>query len=152
MKDFSEYSGPMVYWEKIEWVDEVVPSLDVLSKHYKCYVASNAGDSTTELMIKAFERMNGTKYFENFFTSKDLGYEKPDKRFFEEIMLKLDAIPEECIMIGNDYNKDIVGAKNAGMKTIFFNESDSSYSFDKADKTIFSMQRLISTVESLTFY
>ena len=152
MKDFSEYSGPMVYWEKIEWVDEVVPALDVLSKHYKCYVASNAGDSTTELMIEAFERMNGTKYFENFFTSKDLGYEKPDKGFFEEIMLKLDAIPEECIMIGNDYNKDIVGAKNAGMKTIYLCETDFEADFIKADRIIYSMQRLISAVEALTFY
>ena len=28
---------------------------------------------------------------------------------------------QECIMIGDDYLADIVGAKNAGLKAIYFN-------------------------------
>ncbi|MDD4214129.1 MAG: HAD-IA family hydrolase, partial [Bacteroidales bacterium] len=79
------------------------------------------------------------KYFNYFFSSKDLGYSKPDVRFFKLIAQRIGIAPESCAMIGNIYDKDITGAKECGMLTIFFNEKNIKGEFPKADIIIQDM-------------
>ena len=52
-------------------------------------------------------------------------------------------------MIGDRYQKDIVGAKVAGMQTIFFNEKKLSGPFDQADRVIDSMDKLEDAIQSI---
>jgi len=54
------------------------------------------------------------------------------------------------MMIGNDYKKDIEGAKAVGMTTIFFNEKLTTGHFPAADKIISSMESLYESVLHLT--
>ncbi|MCD6112224.1 MAG: HAD-IA family hydrolase [Bacteroidales bacterium] len=147
MRDFPELEGPMYLWKNVELIPDIKPALEYLSKKYLCCIATNAGCSDTEAMIKALKRVDVDKYFKHFYSSKDLGYSKPDKRFFTSILKNINRSPEECIMIGNDYKKDIYEAKNSGMKTIFFNEDNLKGDFTKADFVINSMSILIKTVE-----
>lgn len=42
---------------------------------------------------------------------------KPNPAYYEEIMGKLKAEPDQCMMVGNDVDEDILAAKAAGMKT-----------------------------------
>ena len=43
---------------------------------------------------------------------------KPEKLFFNELCHRLDAPPERCVLIGDNLESDIAGAKGVGMKTI----------------------------------
>jgi 4-nitrophenyl phosphatase len=43
---------------------------------------------------------------------------KPQRRFFEKLCLSLNVRPERCIMIGDNLDSDIAGAKAMGMHTI----------------------------------
>ena len=147
MRDFPACQGPMAEWGHVEWVPLAEEALKILHKKYICCIASNAGYSDSVLMRKALERVGADKYFHYFFTSKDLGYEKPDVRFFQGIAGEIKIEPPECIMIGNGYEKDISGAKAVGMKTIFFNENFSAGDFPDADKIIYSMKELVGAVE-----
>jgi HAD superfamily hydrolase (TIGR01509 family) len=149
MRDFPECPGPMAEWEHVEWIPDLEDALKILNKKFTCCIASNAGFSDASLMKKAMERVGAEKYFHFFFTSKDLGYEKPDSRFFQKIAEEISFAPGECIMIGNVYKKDICGAKAVGMKTIFFNEKKLTDDFPDADKIIFSMKELIVAIDSL---
>ena len=146
MRDFPECKGPMAEWEHVEWIPFAEDALKVLHQKYICCIASNAGYSDTNAMRKALERVGADKYFLFFFTSKDLGYEKPDKRFFLKIAESIHVDPQQCLMIGNDYKKDICGAKAVGMITVFFNEKRISGKFPDADNIILSMQELIEIV------
>ncbi len=146
MRDFPECPGPMANWEHVEWIPFVEDALNFLHQNYVCCIASNAGFSDTALMRKALERVGADKYFQFFFTSKDLGHEKPDQRFFIKIAENINTGTEHCLMVGNDYKKDIAGAKATGMKTIFFNEKQLSGEFPDADKIILSMKELIGAV------
>jgi len=148
MRDFPECPGPMAEWKHVEWIPFAEDALKFLHKNYICCIASNAGYSDTALMRKALERVGADKYFQFLFTSKDLGYEKPDQRFFRKIAESINVKPDECIMIGNDYKKDIVGAKAIGMKTIFFNEKQVTGDFPDADEIVFTMKELIEKVIS----
>ncbi len=142
MRDFPKHDGPAYLWENIAWIPNTENSLNILVKKYSCYIASNAGISNTNMMVKALDRMNASKYFKGYYTSIDLGFEKPDVRFFQAIINKINVQPDECVMIGNVYKKDIVGAKAAGMKTVFFNEKNLTGYFKEADFVINLMEEL----------
>ena len=51
-------------------------------------------------------------------TSEECGREKPDKSMFLSILKKLEAAPESSVMVGDDYGKDICGAKACGMGAV----------------------------------
>lgn len=143
MMDFQEFDGPMCYWEKVQLMPNIKDTLLELSKSYPLYVATNAGASNKELVLKAFRRVEINGYFKDVFTSKDLGYEKPNRNFFIEIIRKLGVSSNKVVMIGNDYKKDIVGAKEAGMKTILYNPKGLSGNFNKADIIIDDLNKLV---------
>lgn len=60
-------------------------------------------------------------FFEHIIISEEVGTQKPDKEIFEIAMDRAFTHADECVMIGDNYNTDIVGARNAGMDQIYFN-------------------------------
>ena len=149
MRDFPEKSGPMAHWDHVEYIPDVEECLKTLSGKYIMCIASNAGCSDVVLMTEALKRVGADKYFHHFFTSKDLGAEKPDKLFFNSITKEIDIANEHCLMIGDSYPKDICGAKAVGMKTIFFNEKRVESEYPDADEIIVSMKELLSAVDTI---
>ncbi|MDP4268129.1 MAG: HAD family hydrolase [Bacteroidota bacterium] len=144
MIDYPEMKGPMCYWDKVSLVDNVKEVLDILSEKYDCFVASNAGDSDTNLMINALKLVDIDRYFKGFYTSIDLGYSKPDLMYFRTILEQTGYSADEIIMVGNDYNKDIVPAKKVGMKTIYFAYPDIiDAKTDDADQVIYNFKDLL---------
>ncbi len=138
MRDFA-LEGPMWKWEKVDWIPGVENALIKLYKNYTCVIATSADHSDTDDMKKALKRVGADKYFTHFFSQKELGFKKPDVRFFKSVAEKINEKPKNCTMIGNNYVKDIIGAKDAGMKTIFFNEEKLERGFPKADVVIHRM-------------
>jgi HAD superfamily hydrolase (TIGR01662 family) len=149
MTDFG-YEGPMYLWPSVSLVPGVEEALEKLSEQYTLSIATNAGISDTKAMKKALKRVNALRFFHYFFSSKELKVEKPDPLFFEKISKKIAIPPQSCIMIGNDYEKDIIGAKAAGMKTVFYNPSGIVREFDHADRVILSMNSLPAVIKELT--
>jgi putative hydrolase of the HAD superfamily len=147
MVDFN-LPGPMFTWEKVAWVPGAENALKALST-YTCCIATNAGESDSEAVKKGLARVGADSYFSFVFSSWDLGFEKPDPRFFRYVIEKLRTGPANCIMIGDNYEKDIVGAKTTGMKTILFNPSNGKGPFPQADSVIFGMDQLPATLEKL---
>jgi len=142
MRDFPEKEGPMYLWDHVEWIPGAEKALKQLQDKFIMVAATNAGQSDTQAMIKALKRVGATRYLRYFFSSKDLGYEKPDVRFFYTITIHIGILPSECVMIGNLYEKDIIGARQCGMSTILFNEMNIEGSFPLADKVIANMKDL----------
>lgn len=145
MFDDPKYTGPMAAWESVSAMPEVKETIPLLYDQYQCIVVSNAGDSDSALMKKAFERIALDKYFTAFFTSKELRANKPSPAFFSGIINRLGAPPSEMIMIGNDYTKDIIGAKNTGMQTILITRENGDFPF--ADHIVASFGRLLKITE-----
>lgn len=123
MRDYND-SGPMAHWKNVDTVPGVREVLRELKKNYTLCVASNAGESDSELMKSALKRVGIDNFFSYFFTSKDLGFEKPDIRFFKAITKSTNSSANECLMVGNDYNNDIVNSKLLGMSTLLFDENN----------------------------
>jgi len=121
MVDNPNLTSPMCDWENITFVPNAEYVVSKLACDYKLIVASNAGVSDAIKMKKAFERVGISKFFNSFYTSKELGSEKPNVLFFENILKNIGGNAKEFVMIGNSYEKDIIGAKKIGINTIFYN-------------------------------
>ena len=63
------------------------------------------------------------KYFDYVVTSEESGFDKPSKAPFELALKKLDLLPNECWMIGDNLNADILGGKKCGLTTLYKYES-----------------------------
>lgn len=142
MRDFG-IPGPMADWETVEYIPGAQEALEALFPEYTCIIATSADHSGTGEMVRALKRVSADRYFHHFFSSKELGRKKPDPGFFTAITRKTGFKPGECVMIGNLYEKDITGAKLAGLQTVLFDEHRQNRSFPDADEVIFEMQQLI---------
>jgi phospholysine phosphohistidine inorganic pyrophosphate phosphatase len=72
---------------------------------------------------------------------------KPNKNFFEIGMQKISAAPNETVMVGDSLIGDIIGATNAGLKTMMvktgnYNEKELQESLIKPDFIIDSIEKL----------
>jgi putative hydrolase of the HAD superfamily len=56
--------------------------------------------------------------------SEEIGIRKPDPRIFQEASGLLKISVEECLYVGDSYDNDIIGARNAGMRACWFNPRD----------------------------
>lgn len=63
-------------------------------------------------------------YFDDIFISEEVGFNKPDKRFFSAIKNKYPQIKfENTVVIGDRLESDIQGAVNSNLKSIWFNKN-----------------------------
>lgn len=82
-------------------------------------VASNGGE---DIQIKRIKKVRLDKYLDYLFISEDIGYNKPDVRYFEYIFKKVKNIQRNKILIvGDSLTADILGGKNSGIKTCWYN-------------------------------
>lgn len=62
------------------------------------------------------------KYFDGCFISEDIGFEKPDTRFFDKVTSLIpDYDPQKAIIIGDSLTSDIKGGIAAGIDTCWYN-------------------------------
>jgi putative hydrolase of the HAD superfamily len=143
MQDY-ELPGPMSAWSKVAWIDGAEAALKALHPKFNCIIATSADHSDTREMKSALARVGADRYFHQFYSQKELGFKKPDVRFFEAVLQHSGFEPGSTAMVGNLYDKDIVGAKKAGMKTVFLNQNRLQGQFIHADFVIHSMKDLVS--------
>ncbi len=76
------------------------------------------------ITIKQWEkliRLGLNHFFDEVVTSEEAGVEKPDEKIFRLALDCMGCQPTKSIMIGNKFNKDIIGAINIGMSAILVN-------------------------------
>lgn len=92
--------------------------LEHLYLNYKLHIITNGFN---EVQYKKLENSGLTKYFEKIITSEDAGVKKPNRIIFDYALEITKAVSSESIMIGDNWEADIMGAKDAGFDVIFCN-------------------------------
>lgn len=93
------------------------------SKGYRLFAASN---SFGHLQRSRLEHAGILHYFEDTYISMDIGYDKPDIRFYREALRRCGLQPSEVLMIGDSMTTDVIGAQNAGIDARFFDRKSSN--------------------------
>jgi putative hydrolase of the HAD superfamily len=63
-------------------------------------------------------RLGLTEHFDALFLADEMGMLKPDPAVFEHACSTLGSRPERTAMVGDRYDRDIVGAKRSGLFTV----------------------------------
>ena len=99
-------------------VPEAKETLEALrEKGYRLFAASN---SFGYLQRSRLEHAGILSYFEDTYISMDIGYDKPDIRFYQEALRRCGLSPDQVLMVGDSMTTDVLGAQAAGMPTCFF--------------------------------
>ena len=93
--------------------------LEAISKKYDLYLASNG---TAHVQQGRIESSGIERFFKEIFISQRVGAVKPKKEFFDYCFSMIDNFKkEQAIIIGDSLSSDILGGKNAGIKTCLYN-------------------------------
>jgi len=90
---------------------------------YRLFAASN---SFGHLQRSRLKHAGILHYFEDTFISMDIGYDKPDIRFYQEALRRANLQPSEVLMIGDSMTTDVLGAQAAGIDALFFDRQKDS--------------------------
>lgn len=98
--------------------------LEYLKEKYTLHIITNGFDEVQETKLKANDL---NKFFATVTTSEEAQTKKPRKEIFEYAMKKAGAISSESIMVGDDLEVDILGAKAVGIDGIYCNYDQLSH-------------------------
>ena len=92
--------------------------LEHLQGSYQLHIITNGFN---EVQFKKMENSGIIRFFDKIITSEEVGVKKPNPKIFQYALEKTKAKSQESIMIGDNWEADIMGAKNAGLDVIFCN-------------------------------
>ena len=101
-----------------------IETLKYLSKKYTLHIITNG---FKEVQFVKLKNNKLDKYFDKVITSETVGYQKPNAKIFQHSLSTSNAKKEESLMIGDDLNTDILGARNFGMNQVFFNSINTKH-------------------------
>ena len=99
-----------------------IPVLDYLFKKYTLHIITNG---FTEVQKTKIFNSNLKKYFTCIIDSESVGVKKPHSKIFDYAFKVSNALnKDECLMIGDNYEADVVGAIKNGFKAIHLNSNN----------------------------
>ncbi len=111
-------------FRRVQWnrpYPESRPVLETLrGRGYALGVISNA----TEELLDRLRDMELAGYFDSITYSQEAGANKPDPVIFRLALDRAGCGPEETMHVGNTYDADVLGARNAGIAPVLVDRDD----------------------------
>lgn len=117
-----------------------------LSKFSSLYIVTN-GLSVTQR--KRFANSPIAEYIKKIYISEEIGFAKPDKRYFDYIFKDLEICDKSQVVIfGDSLTSDMQGGKNAGITTCRYNPKSDNSNTDLCDFEFNTYDEFISFIEN----
>lgn len=89
-------------------------------------------DLTTHIQLRKMSKLGITPFIDILVTSEEAGSEKPNNVMFLLALNKLNVLPSEAIMVGDNPINDIEGGNSVGLDTVLLtNKKSIEFKFDK---------------------
>lgn len=135
-----DYVGRSPYKTKL--FPEVKNTLDKLKNDFQLHIITNGFKEVQFIKLK----QSGLDIYPKSITiSEDVGKPKPHVEFFEAALNKAGANAHNSLIVGDDLETDILGAKNYGIDYVWFNPENETTETEVALQ-IQSMNQLINIV------
>ncbi|KAJ8673534.1 hypothetical protein QAD02_004796 [Eretmocerus hayati] len=89
-------------------------TIDMLHQLRQKYLLGLITNGPSSAQWEKIQKLNLQPYFDVILVSGDLPWEKPEAKIFEEACRYLRVSPENCIMVGDKLETDILGGIEAG--------------------------------------
>lgn len=127
-------------WMLAQPYEEVKEMLQDLQGKYKLVLISNTDNFSVTNVLEKFELKN---YFDRIFFSFEVGMIKTDKNFFKHVLDEIRLNIEDCIMVGDSIQSDIMAAKKLGMTAILIDRRNTR-DFHPKIKTLKELEKVLS--------
>lgn len=135
-----------IYWDSFLGIMQPFDGIYELLEKFKnkiCLVT----DLTAHIQYRKIKKLGLEKYCDVLVTSEEAGHEKPHPYMFLMALKKIGLEPEEVCMIGDSFKKDIFGATNLGIASIWMNhESKIENHDDKLMTEVKSFKEILELV------
>ena len=109
-------------------VKDLLEILEYLSSKYTLGIVTNG---STSMQNRKIDALGIRPFFQAIIVSGAVGIKKPDKGIFLLACKSLNTDASEAVFIGDNYENDFIGAKQAGLQAIWLNQfltdDDSQY-------------------------
>ncbi|MBL7892386.1 MAG: YjjG family noncanonical pyrimidine nucleotidase [Bacteroidia bacterium] len=92
--------------------------LNYLGTRYSLHIITNGFEDAQYSKLKASKIES---HFKQVITPEQAGHKKPSPLIFEYALKQVKAMASDCIMIGDDLEVDILGARAAGIDQVYYN-------------------------------
>ena len=107
-----------------DYIEFISGAKDVLLSQKGKYTLAAVTNGTKIAQEKKLKASGLDKIFDAVFISENVGFEKPNKEFFDYVFASLGITDKsEAIIIGDSLTSDILGGVNSGIDTCWFNPS-----------------------------
>jgi len=113
--------------------------LDYLYPKYPLHIITNGFE---EVQYGKLKNSDLGKYFTSIITSEAAGSKKPENEIFRYALELAGAIAEESLMIGDDLEVDMAGARCLGMDQLYVNHDRKPHN-DPVTMEVFSLDEII---------
>ena len=118
-----------------------------LYEKYRLFLVSNG---TATVQHSRLTSAGLYPYFEQVFISQEIGFNKPDKAYFDRCFARIPGFdPEKVLMVGDSLTSDIRGGINAGIKTVWVNPKHKDCGEIRPDYQIEGLNQLEKLLEAL---
>jgi ribulose-5-phosphate 4-epimerase/fuculose-1-phosphate aldolase len=106
-------------------------------------------DYETEYQIEKLSKCNLLNLVDHIVTSEEVGIEKPHCNMFNYAMKIMDLYCDDLIMIGDSWEKDIIGATQCNIKSYWFTDYDSDTTFNDYEKLLTKFKSMYDDLNTL---
>ena len=93
------------------------------------------------------DRYRLAAYFDTIVVSGEVGWKKPANQIFATALSNLSIEPKDAVYVGDEYEADMVGAKNAGMHTVYLScEPDARDTIDVTIRLLTELPLALTTL------
>ncbi|MBR5003565.1 MAG: YjjG family noncanonical pyrimidine nucleotidase [Bacteroidaceae bacterium] len=122
-------------------VPYAIELLDYLTQRgYNLYILSNG---FIEVQHKKLQSAGIEDYFERMVLSDEIGINKPDRRLFDYALEVTHSQAADTLMIGDNYDADILGAMQAGWGQIYFDRNHRGITTQEPQHTVHSLKEVM---------
>jgi putative hydrolase of the HAD superfamily len=103
------------YMDETKWhiYDDVVKTLEKIKENRNIIISNHIPE-----LDEIVNNLGISKYFTKIYSSGNIGYEKPNKKFYEYVINDQKINKHDSIIIGDSYECDIKGGEGIGIKSI----------------------------------
>lgn len=135
-----------VFWKKRRLLHNAINLLKLCSE-YKVPVAIIT-NGNPQIQLKTLTRLKFHDYVDIVLTPMNADEMKPSNTLFERALEILEVNPERVIMVGDSFSHDIIGAANAGIIPVWFNNLQKDKTEDVNFVEITSFSELLEKLKS----
>jgi HAD superfamily hydrolase (TIGR01549 family) len=98
-----------------------IPLLKALRKNRKIANIAVLTNHLRKIQVAKLESCGLTELIDFMVTSEDVGHLKPAAEIFQAALNQAGVGPTDAVMVGDSWEGDVVGAKEAGLRAVWFN-------------------------------